>query len=491
MARMVQVNASRTRGLPVVALVGRPNVGKSTLFNRLTGGRKAIVDNLPGITRDRNYAQAEWYGRNFVLIDTGGFESDPGTALGKQIQDQSRLAIEEADIILFLFDGKAGLNPLDRDAVELLRRIEKPVFFAVNKIDTQPKEARLYEFYAMGLPEIFPLSAEHGLGLSEIMDRIVGALPAGPDEIREGETKTLSIAIVGRPNVGKSSLVNTLLGFERSVVDSVPGTTRDAVASLLMLGGVEYILIDTAGIRRKARIVDRIERYSVIRSLGSVDRADLILHLLDGPEGVTDQDAQILAYAFQRGKGLVLAVNKWDLVPQEQKDARSYRAQVYQKLSFVDFAPIVFISALTGHGVPQMTAIMSQVAQAYQRRIQTSKLNQALQQVVVKHRLPLAQGREVKFYYATQTASRPPTFALFVNYPEGVTPVYERYLVRQLRLALGLKYSPMRLVVRARREPRGSSDKRIKGFRVKEMKGSRDKEFKGLRVKGVKRKRSR
>ncbi len=464
---MAASNLNRSRRLPVVALVGRPNVGKSTLFNRLAGERKAIVDDLPGVTRDRNYTEAEWYGKHFVLIDTGGFEPGSETTLGKQIQEQSRLAIEEADVILFLFDGKQGLNPLDQEAVEILRPVKKSVFFAVNKIDTQIQVDRLYEFYALGLPEIFPLSAEHGLGLSELMDRIAAALPDAPAEPAEGAATALSVAVVGRPNVGKSTLVNRLVGFERSVVDTAPGTTRDAVASSFVIGGKEYLLIDTAGIRRKARIVERIERYSVIRSLGSVDRAHLIVHLLDSPEGVTDQDAQILAYAFQRGKGLVIAVNKWDLVSREQKDEKSYREEVYRKLSFVDFAPIVFVSALTGQGIPKLTAVMGQVAQGYQRRIQTSTLNRALEDVVAKHALPLARGREVKFYYATQTASRPPTFTLFTNYPEGVTSSYERYLARQLRQALGLKYSPLRLIVRARREPQISRGNRIKASKAR------------------------
>lgn len=440
--------------LPILALVGRPNVGKSTLFNRLTRERKAIVDNLPGVTRDRNYGEAKWYGKRLLLIDTGGFESDPETGLKKQIQEQSRLAIEEADVILFLFDGKAGLNPLDRDAVKLLRRVEKPVFFVVNKIDTSRKETHLYEFYSLGLSEIFPISAEHGLGLTELMDRIVATFPAGQDDgTAEGEeARPLSMAIVGRPNVGKSALVNRLLGYERSVVDSVPGTTRDAVDSPFTVGGEPYTLVDTAGIRRKARIGDRIERYSVIRSLGSVNRGDLVIHLLDGPEGVTDQDAQILAYAFQRGKGLILAVNKWDLMPQGQRDMKSYGERVYHKLSFLDFAPLTFISALTGYGIERLMETARRVALCYQCKIQTSTLNQALREIVKRHTPPLAQGREVKFFYATQTALRPPTFTFFVNSPKGITTNYQRYLVHQLRLALGLEGSPIRLVLRARRD---------------------------------------
>ena len=462
---MVPLDSHRPHRLPILALVGRPNVGKSTLFNRLTGGRRAIVDDLPGVTRDRNYSEAEWYGKKLLLIDTGGFESDPGSGLKKQIQEQSRLAMEEADVILFLFDGKAGLNPLDRDGVQLLRQLKKPVFFAVNKIDSKAKESRLYEFYALGLKEIFPLSAEHGLGLTELMDRIVTAFPRTEGETeREDEETPLSLATVGRPNVGKSTLVNRLLGYERSVVDSAPGTTRDAIDSPFTFAGEKYILVDTAGIRRKARIVDRIERYSVIRSLGSVDRGNLILYLLDGPEGVTDQDQQILAYAFQRGKGLVLAVNKWDLVAQDKRDKRSYSEQVYHKLSFVDFAPLAFVSALSGYGVPKMMVAVGQVARSCRRRIQTSMLNQAVRELFERRSPPLSQGKQVKFFYATQTGSSPPTFTLFVNSPRGVTPDYQRFLIHQLRLSLGLEVSPIRLVIRGRR------DEEIKGSRVKRIK---------------------
>jgi GTP-binding protein len=352
----------RSRGrLPVLALVGRPNVGKSTLFNRLTHHRGAIVDNLPGVTRDRNYGAAEWYGRRFLVIDTGGFEPEADTSLKKQVQEQTRLAIEEADAILFLFDGKNGLHPLDRDAVDLLRKVAKPVFFAVNKLDTQAKENGLYEFYALGLEEIFPLSAEHGLGLSEVMEQVVAGFPAELKEAEaeteteaetekeeEGEAAPLALAVVGRPNVGKSTLVNCLLGFDRSVVDAQPGTTRDALDTPFTSGGEPYTLVDTAGIRRKARIADRVERYSVIRSLNSVERGDLVIYLIDGPEGVTSQDAQILAYAAQRGKGLILAVNKWDLMVPGCRDVRTYSEQVYRKLAFVDFAPVVVFFYATG-----------------------------------------------------------------------------------------------------------------------------------------------
>lgn len=455
MLPMTESSFPLSRRLPVLALVGRPNVGKSTLFNRLTGKRKAIVDNIPGVTRDRNYSDAEWSGKKFILIDTGGFEIEAESGLEKKIQEQSRLAVEEADVILFLFDGKAGLNPLDRDAVEMLRRINKPVFFTVNKIDSLPREGHLYEFYALGVSEVFPLSAEHGFGMTDLMDRVVAAFPALGEEHpgEEGEKpRLLSLAVVGRPNVGKSTLVNRLLGYERSVVDSVPGTTRDALDTPFTLGGEPYTLVDTAGIRRKARIVDRIERYSVIRSLGSVDRGDLVIHLLDGPEGVTDQDAQILAYAAQRGKALVLAVNKWDLVPPERRRREVYSELVFHKLAFVNFAPLTFISASSGEGVEEMLKAVLGVALSYQRWIQTAPLNQRLREVIQGHSPPLYQGREVKFFYATQTAIRPPTFTLFVNAPKGINANYQRYLVHQLRRVLGLRGSPIRLVMRPRRE---------------------------------------
>ncbi len=462
MSRAIEIaswNTEPRHRLPLLALVGRPNVGKSTLFNRLAGQRKAIVDDLPGVTRDRNYGEAEWDGRRFLVIDTGGFEPDAVTALKRQVQEQTRLAIEEADVILFLFDGKSGLHPLDREAVNLLRKITKPAFFAVNKLDTQAKESGLYEFYALGLSEIFPLSSEHGLGLSDLMGRVVAALPEEPkgegaetDEDHEAEARPLALAVVGRPNVGKSTLANHLLGYERSVVDAAPGTTRDALDSPFTFAGEPYTLTDTAGIRRKARIADRIERYSVIRSLGSVERGDLVIYLLDGPEGVTSQDAQILAYACQRGKGLILAVNKWDLMAPDCRDARTYSQQLYRKLSFVDFAPLAFISAATGHGVNKMMGAVKTVAASFQRRIQTSALNQALRDIFARNSPPLAQGKQVKFFYATQIASRPPTFVLFLNSPKGIAASYERYLVHQLRQAVGLEGSPIRLVIRGRRE---------------------------------------
>src|SRR5918999_1293866 len=421
---MVQPVAYKNRlqqKLPILAIVGRPNVGKSTLFNRLVGERKAIVHDLPGITRDRNYGAAEWSGKKFLLVDTGGLDSEAEDGLEERVQEQSRSAISEADVILFLLDGKAGLNPIDRQAIKQLRKASKPVFFAVNKLDTLKKQDNLYEFYSLGLDRLYPLSAEHGIGVADIMSEIVSLFPDAPEAAaqveREAPEEPLFIVIIGRPNAGKSTLTNRLLGFERSVVHSKPGTTRDALDTPFELNGLPCILVDTAGMRRKARIDDRVERFSVQRALRVVDRGDLVIHLIDAAEGVTDQDAQILAYAFQRGKALLLAINKWDLPAKDGKDVAAYRDEVYYNLSFLEHVPVAFISAVTGSGVRKMLETAGRLLKAYQRKIPTSALNKALQTIVRAHPAPLNQGRPVKFYYGTQTGTRPPTFTLFVNTP--------------------------------------------------------------------------
>jgi GTPase len=445
------------RKRPIVAIVGRPNVGKSTLFNRLIGERKAIVDDLPGVTRDRNYAEAEWAGRRYLLVDTGGLDS-AGGGLAENVQAQSRLAVAEADAVIFLFDGKGGLNPLDREAVDELRKADKPVFFAVNKLDSRQRADNLYEFYALGIDSLYSISAEHGLGIADLLDDVVRRFPGAAENSDEEEgtgqktVEPLHVAVVGRPNVGKSTLFNRLLGFERSVVDSRPGTTRDTLDTPFELLGEACILFDTAGIRRKARIDGRIERFSVNRSLRAVDRGDLIVHLIDGPEGVTDQDAQILSYAVQRGKALLLAVNKWDLVSKGDGGVEKYRDEVKYRLPFLEFAPIVFMSAATGYGVRKSLETALRVVKAYRRKVSTSSLNQALQKTVRAHAAPLSHGKPVKFYYGTQTGTEPPTFTLFVNLPRAVPESYRKYLTNQLRQLLEFGPAPIRLHLRGRRE---------------------------------------
>jgi GTPase len=445
------------RNRPIVAIVGRPNVGKSTLFNRLIGERKAIVDDLPGVTRDRNYAEAEWAGRRYLLVDTGGLDS-AGGGLAENVQAQSRLAVAEADAVIFLFDGKGGLNPLDREAVDELRKADKPVFFAVNKLDSRQRADNLYEFYALGIDSLYSISAEHGLGIPDLLDDLARRFPGAAENSDEEEgtghktVEPLHVAVVGRPNVGKSTLINRLLGFERSVVDSRPGTTRDSLDTPFELLGEACILVDTAGIRRKARIDGRIERFSVNRSLRAVDRGDLIVHLIDGPEGVTDQDAQILSYAVQRGKALLLAVNKWDLVSKGDGGVEKYRDEVKYRLPFLEFAPIVFMSAATGYGVRKSLETALRVVKAYRRKVSTSSLNQALQKIVRAHAAPLSHGKPVKFYYGTQTGTEPPTFTLFVNLPRAVPESYRKYLTNQLRQLLEFDPAPIRLHLRGRRE---------------------------------------
>lgn len=443
------------RALPIVAIVGRPNVGKSTLFNRVVGERKAIVDDVPGVTRDRIYAEAQWAGRNFLLVDTGGLDANTSGKLEENVQAQSHLAVAEADVVLFLFDGKGGLNPLDRDAVDELRKANKPVFFAVNKLDSRGREANLYEFYALGLDRLYSISAEHGLGVPDLLDDVVQQFAPNVDDDDPSEEKPpapLHVAVVGRPNVGKSTLINRLLGFERSVVDAIPGTTRDALDTPCEFQGEPCILIDTAGIRRKARIDDRVERFSVSRSLNTVDRGDLIIHVIDGPENVTDQDAQILSYAVQRGKALLLVVNKWDVVSKADGDPDKYRDEVNYRLSFLEFVPIAFISAATGYGVRKMLETAARVVKAYRRKASTSSLNQALQRIVRAHTVPLYRGKPVKFYYGTQTGTQPPTFTFFVNQPAGIPASYQKYLVNQLRQQLSFDYAPIRLRFRPRRQ---------------------------------------
>lgn len=494
MNRAATIESSLARNLtdklPIVAIVGRPNVGKSTLFNRLVGGRRAIVDDMPGVTRDRNYAEAEWSGRKYLLVDTGGLDSVTDGDLQANVQTQSRLAVAEADAVVFLFDGKGGLNPLDREAVNELRKAGKPVFFAVNKLDSRQRADNLFEFYALGIEPLYSISAEHGLGVGELFDDVMRHFPTLPVDSPSDETddaepadsdpekKTvapLRVAVIGRPNVGKSTLINRLLGFERSVVDPTPGTTRDSLDTPFELLGEPCILVDTAGIRRKARIDDRVERFSVSQSLKAVERGDLIIHLIDGPEGVTDQDAQILSYAVARGKALLLAVNKWDLMSRDSSDVGKYREEVSHRLSFLDFAPITFIAAATGYGVRKMLETGARVVKAYRRKVSTSQLNQALQCIVKAHTVPLFRGKPVKFYYGTQTGTQPPTFTLFVNIAHAVPASYLKYLTGQLRERLGLDHAPIKLVFRPRRdeEPRRKKPRRNQRPEIGQARGGR------------------
>lgn len=428
---------------PIVAIVGRPNVGKSTLFNRILGGRKAIVWNEPGVTRDRNYAEAEWDGKIFTIIDTGGFEPISKDRIFAEMREQCELAIEEADVILFMMDGKEGLLPSDREIAGLLRRLNKPVFYIVNKIDTQKDEGKVFEFYGLGVERIYPISAEHRRGLDDLMEEVLDFLPETQEEV-EDEAVT-RVALLGRPNVGKSSLINRILGYKRVIVDEAPGTTRDAIDTHFRRNGKNYILIDTAGIRRKSRISLRIEKYSIMEALRTIDRCDVALLLLDPREGVTDQDARIGGFIHEKGKGCILLVNKWDIIEKDSNTASEFRRRIYGDLKYLFYAPILFISALTGQRVTKVLDMIDHVAEQTKKRIPTSQLNRSLEEWIAKNPPPSYQTRTIKLNYITQVKVKPPTFILFTNFPEGIHFSYERYLINQIRETYGFEGVPLRL----------------------------------------------
>lgn len=437
---------------PILAIVGRPNVGKSTLFNRIIGGRKAIVANEPGVTRDRNYAEGEWEGHPFTLIDTGGFEPVSKDRLFVQMREQCQLAMEEAHAILFLMDGKEGLTPSDKEIAELMRRLNKPVFFIVNKIDGAQHEGRVFDFYGLGVDRLYPISAEHGYGVDELMDHLIQSLP--PSVKEERREKAVRITVLGRPNVGKSSLINRLLGYKRVIVDEAPGTTRDAIDTVIERDGKRYILIDTAGIRRKSRISLRLEQYSIVEALRSLDRSDVALLLLDPQEGVTEQDARIGGFIHEKGKGCILVVNKWDLIPKDSKTFVEFREKVYNDLKYLSYAPILFVSSLTGQRVMKIFDRVDIVASQARRRIFTSQLNRLLEKWVEGNSPPLYRNRRVKLNYITQVSIAPPTFVIYTNFPEGIHFSYERYLINKMREEFGFEGVPLRLVFRKKRKER-------------------------------------
>ncbi len=427
----------------VVAIVGRPNVGKSTLFNRILGRRLAIVEDFPGVTRDRNYAVVNRFERPFTLIDTGGFEPASEDRLLTQMREQSQLAVEEADVIIFLLDGREGLTPADQEVAARLRQVDKPVLFAVNKVDGPSQEAGIGDFYGLGIDALWPVSAEHGLGVADLVEQIIAVLPPAPAP--RGDSEETRLAIIGRPNVGKSSLVNRLLGFERMVANPVAGTTRDSIDTPFAYNRRRYVLIDTAGIRRKGRVALKLEKFSVIQALKALDRADIALMVIDAREGITDQDLTIAGYAAERGRAVVLVVNKWDLVPKDHSTAGQYVKDLREAFKFLPEIPIHFVSALTGLRVSKIMADVEKVAEEYGRQITTSALNRVLEDAQKAHQPPVYHGKRLKFFYMTQTGTRPPSFVIFVNKAEGVHFSYQRYLVNCLRKAFGFGGCPIKL----------------------------------------------
>lgn len=433
---------------PVVAIVGRPNVGKSTLFNRLLGHRKAIVDDQPGVTRDRNYGTVKRYEVPFTLVDTGGFEPVSNDRLLQQMREQSQLAMEEADVVLFVMDGREGLTVADREVATMLRRLDKPVFFVVNKVDGDKQENLAAEFYALGVAQLYTIAAEHNRGVGDLMEDVVAAFPSRP-AVDEDEAVT-KIAVVGRPNVGKSSLVNRLVGFERSVANPVAGTTRDSIDTVFTWHGKRHLLIDTAGIRRKGRVSQKIETYSVVDALRSLDRADVALIVLNAEEGITEQDTKIAGYAYEAGRGCIFVVNKWDTLAKDNKTVGAFIDKIRTEFKYLPFAPILFLSAKTGQRINTVMETVAQVMAEYTKRVSTGDLNRLLKEAVEEHHPPLHQARRVKFYYVTQTATRPPAFVFFTNQPEGIHFSYERYLLNKLRERFGFSGTPLRIIFRGR-----------------------------------------
>lgn len=435
---------------PLVAIVGRPNVGKSTLFNKIAGKRIAIVEDTPGVTRDRIYADADWLNYKFTLIDTGGIEPESEDIIAKQMRRQAELAIDTANVIIFIVDGRAGITAADEEVAEMLRRSKKPIVLVVNKIDHPKFEDSIYDFYSLGIGTPISISAEQGLGIGDMLDEVVADFSTM--EVEEGEA-SIGIAVVGRPNVGKSSLVNALLGQERTIVSNVPGTTRDAIDSPFIWNEKEYNLIDTAGIRRKRAIEDEtIERYSVIRSLAAIRRCDIALIVVDAERGLSEQDVRIAGYVHEEGKASVLIINKWDLIEKDTYTVEKFKKQMLSDLAFMSYVPMLFISAKTGQRINKVMETANYAFEQNSIRISTGKLNDMVNEAITMNDPPISNGRRLRVYYATQVSTRPPTFVIFVNEPDLMHFSYRRYLENYIRKSFSINATPIRLIIRKRGE---------------------------------------
>ena len=432
---------------PIVALIGRPNVGKSTLFNRITRSTNALVDDFPGVTRDRHFGDASWDDVEFTIVDTGGFSQDSKDPFSQKIRDQVQIAVADADAVIMLLDGKYGLSPFDQDMVRLLRGHQKPLFFAVNKIDGEAKEAEMPEFYALGMATLYPISAAHGYGVPDFLDAVVAVLPKS-EPVKADDR--INVAVVGRPNAGKSSLINRMLGQDRLVVSPIPGTTRDAVDSVVRVDNQTYVMVDTAGIRRKGKVSLKLEKFSIIKALRSLDRCDVALIVIDAEAGISEQDIRIAGYAYDRGCGALFLLNKWDLVAKDNHTLKKYQQRVREMAKFLSFAPILTLSALTGLRIGRIFKEVNAVYQQYTTRIGTGQVNRIVENAVERAEPSLHKGKRLKFYYTTQVAAKPPTFVTFVNYPQAVHFSYQRYLINRIRKETGLNKTPVRLWFRQR-----------------------------------------
>lgn len=429
---------------PILAIVGRPNVGKSRLFNRLVGKRKAIVSDIPGVTRDRHYAQGDWRGREFIAVDTGGLDLDPAADLEHRITRQSLMAIEEADVIICLFDGQNEPGVADREVVDELRKLSKPVLFVVNKVDEEIHGDRLNPYYELGLKRIFAISAEHGMGVDTLLDDVLQKFPP-PVREKERESSRMMVAVIGRPNVGKSTLINRLAGEERVIVHEMPGTTRDAIDVEIDFEGRRYLFIDTAGVKRGWGVAERLEKFTAMRSLRTIDRANVVLQLIDGHEGLTRQDLHLTSFLQEQGKGTVLLVNKWDLM---DADWDEYERRLRRGLGDMLDIYVLPISAATGMNCLKVLSGVNRLHESLGKKMSTSALNRIVELALDNHHLPVYRGKQVRIYYATQTGTYPPTFVLFSNYPAAVPYAYRRYLMKRIAEALGVKGIPVRIVCR-------------------------------------------
>lgn len=437
-------------GKPIVAIIGRPNVGKSSLFNYLTGKKISIVEDTPGVTRDRVYAECEWRDRKFTLIDTGGIEPESEEDIPSQMRRQAQMAMEMADVVVFLVDIKDGLVSSDKEVANIIRKSKKPILLAVNKVDRvgeNPPE--IYEFYNLGIGEPVAVSSQHGLGMGDLLDEIFEHLP---EEVQEEDDEVIKVAVVGKPNVGKSSLINKILGEERVIVSDVPGTTRDAIDTEYTVDGDKYIFIDTAGIRKRSKIDETIEKYSVIRSFAAVERADVCLIMIDATAGVTEQDTKIAGYAHEEGKASIIVINKWDEMEKETGTLEKYRQEVYTKLAYMTYAPVLFISAKTGQRVNKLFELIKFVSNSNSFRISTSMLNEVIGEATSVVQPPSDKGKRLKVFYGTQVSVKPPTFAIFVNNAELMHFSYQRYLENQLRKNFGFEGTPIRFLIREKGE---------------------------------------
>jgi len=437
--------------LPYIAIVGRTNVGKSTLFNRIIKKKKAIVLDTPGVTRDRNYEEASFEGKKFVLIDTGGFEADEGDVTLKQMKKQTQLAIEEADTVIFLADGKSGLMPQDFEIIKLLRKSEKDFFAAVNKLESDVRFEEAYQFYELGIEKIYKISALHGIGISELLSDILSPLAGDFSVGEESQGNVPKIAVVGRPNVGKSSFINAVIGEERFVATDFPGTTRDSIDTFYEKGDEKYIFIDTAGIRRKSRISYTLEKYCVIQAFKAIDRADIAILILEASEGITDQDERIAGYAFEKNKPVIILVNKWDTV---NTSFNSYKKNMEMKLTFLSFAPVLNISATKRLNIRKVFPLIKRLYFQYTKRIPTSELNRTLEDLSSRHSHPIVKGKRIKLLYITQPETSPPTFIVFTNSSESLHFSFYRYLKNYLRKAFKMEEIPIQIFLKRREKGR-------------------------------------